>query len=132
MIVRKKHINTDANEIQLAISYGKPDVKEWCRDLYAKIAYWPKVLAMTWSQEEIISYFCQNCFSGYQQKYREQLARWATAAAIREGYFVEDVILPRTYKLSDKLCESVKNNKELAETLSSMMEGKHDESEKIT
>lgn len=132
MIVRKRNINVEADEIQLAISYGKPDIKEWCRELYAKIACWPKVLAMTWSQEEIISYFSQNCFSEFQPKYRVQLARWATAAAIRAGYFVEDVILPRTYKLSEVLFESTKNNQEFTETLSSMAESRHDESEKLT
>ena len=126
MIVRKRHISTEADEIQLAISYGKPDIKEWCKEIYNKIANWPKVLAMPWSQEEIINYFSQNCFKDFKQKYRTQLARWATAAAIRAGFFVEDVVLPRTYKLSELLHDANKNILEISETPSKTMESKQE------
>lgn len=103
MILRKRKIDEQADELQLAICYNRSDLLRWCRCLYLTLSVNPGSLKFPWTQGEIIDFFYNAIFTDFKQKHRKSLSRWACSSAIRHGFFWQDLKHPENYYLSERL-----------------------------
>ena len=94
MIVRKQSIKQSSEEVSMMVSYGLPDVKKAMRNYYQMFAQTcGKTYALNTPHNELdlLHYFENYMFKDFVQKYREQLAAWAFAMALRHKYILSSV-----------------------------------------
>lgn len=109
MILRNKRIKTTSDEVQVAVSFGVPDVREWMRR-YASMflicgAKAGKQLAQSipisegdvrrWMEKD------PTVLANWPSVWRDQLSSWAFTSALRHGLLAESAT-PNRYFLSDE------------------------------
>ena len=109
MILRNKKIKPQADEVQVAVSFGLPDVREWMRR-YATLFLIcgdkaGKELAQSipvtegdirkWMEKD------PTVLANWPSVWRDQLSAWAFATAVRHGLLTESAT-PNRYYLSDE------------------------------
>ena len=100
MILRNKRINKNADEIQLSVSYGLPDIKrmvQWLFFLYG----WhncdhllQEKLNQPHTEQEMLEFFQNDlkCFGNFETKWAEQLSEWAFLSCIRNKFIIQSTI----------------------------------------
>ena len=93
MILRNKKISIKAESVELSVSFGVPDVREWVR-LYASALTHGREENIVWAKNEAITeidmrYFFEhhgNILLALPEKWRSQLSAWGWATAVREKF----------------------------------------------
>ena len=97
MILRNRKIDTSADEIQLAVCYGQPDVRKMVQHC-VQTYYWHESdhllklnLEEPHSELELTEVLELNpsCFFAYPPRWRSELAKWCFCSAVRQGFFKE-------------------------------------------
>ncbi len=94
MILRKRKIGTDKEEINFTVSFTASDVWRW-GNRYAKMwradtpEHHAEVLSMTFYPADIEYYLLHSgdILGWLPRKHAEEIAAWVIASAIRHGYF---------------------------------------------
>lgn len=111
MILRNKRIKKEAEEIQLYVSYGEPDVKKMVQWMFNCYYYhncqWllTEKLEQPHSEQELLE-ILQNdpkCFGNFETKWAKLLAEWAFNSCIRHGYLKPSAIDENRYYFTE-LC----------------------------
>ena len=91
MIIRKQEIRKSAEEVSLQVSFSAVDVKAAMKKFYS---FFADVCGNTYalntplSELDILHFFEHDTFANFVQKYREQLAAWAFAMALRHKFLL--------------------------------------------
>ena len=109
MIVRnRRKIDRNSEEISFHISFTAADVKEWLKDFYFVHGQQP------FKEEYFFTFLQESHLRGFQDKYAEEIARWAWCYALNEKFvtdngqwggslaFLEHYILPEKIKRKRK------------------------------
>lgn len=111
MILRNKRINKHAEEIQLSVSYGQPDVKkmiQWvfnCYYFHGCAWLLTEKLESPHSEQDLIELLKNdpNCFGNYESKWAQQLSEWAFNACLRLGFLKKSATNENRYYFTE-LC----------------------------
>ena len=108
MIVRKRNINPNSLDVQLHLSFGAPDIKEWVR-MYVRIVFRsPEYLAerRAWTMSESdLRYWMEHdphILGNYEEPWKSQLSQWAFRRMIALGYFSQSGKNDSEYLLTEK------------------------------
>ena len=113
MIIRKQNVHKTAEEVSMQVSFTEADVKKAMQQYYSKFA---EACGNTFARNtphtelDLLHYFEHFMFENFVQKYREQLAAWAFAMALRHKFILpsqDDEESKKFYFLSDKLSKKV-------------------------
>lgn len=109
MIVRdRRKIDRNCRELSFHVSFTGADVKEWLRNFYCIHRQQP------FTQEYFTNFLQESHLRGFQEKYSEEIARWAWCYALNEKFvtdngqwggsmaFLEHFILPEKIKRKRK------------------------------
>ena len=108
MIIRKQAIKQSSEEVSLQVSFTLADISRWMKMYYSLVATpcgHSFALALPINEQSALQYFGNEAFSGFPQKYREQLAAWAFAMARRHGFLIQSqdpFLADNIFFLSDK------------------------------
>lgn len=115
MIIRNRSINPKSTEVQLAISYGKPDVKAFLAEFLQILTTGDKMLASnvaTWRFDEAgVRYFAEHresIFANMESPWREQLSAWWWYQLLAGGFFVPSACEEGQYLLTQRAFALVK------------------------
>lgn len=109
MILRNKRISKQANEIQLSVCYGIPDVKRMVQWIFYLFHHdcdylYQSMLKMPQSEMDIIEIFVRdkNCFGNYGLKWARPLAEWAFNVCLREKFIIRSATTENQYYFTEK------------------------------
>lgn len=119
MIIRKQNIQKSSEEVSMQVSFTEADVKKAMQFYYQKFA---DSCGNTFARNtphtelDLLHFFENYMFKNFVQKYREQLAAWAFAMALRHKFIlssIDDEESKKVYFLSDKLAKKVGRPREI-------------------
>ncbi len=108
MIIRKRKINIDDAEVQLAISFGNADIKRWCTRFVRILVYDPEQMEYwqkaTFSEGDIRHWMAKDafCLATIEEPWQGQLTQWGFRQMVKRGYFVQSGDDPNKYYFSQK------------------------------
>lgn len=97
MILRKKKICRNSDEISLQVSYSLPDIKRQLKDYYAVIGQ------LVCTEQDLLHYFGHTLFKIYEPKHADELSKWALKLSLRNGLIIQSVTDINVYYLSESL-----------------------------
>lgn len=112
MIIRRRALTPDADEVSMFVSYSAANVLEMFRRMFRlhecdEIAE-GELFTYKFSDIDLYRYLEANDFKYYQKKYRRTLSEWAVRLAVRKGYLrKEDDERRRVYYFSEILAKRV-------------------------
>lgn len=121
MITRKRKINPNATEVQLAISFSLADVRRWL-ELYVDLFLSPLTQhekrettlerARSWKEtEDNLRYWLEhdkNVFANYEEPFRSQLSCWAWCQIVSKGYLTPSGTKEGEYLPTEKLLKLIR------------------------
>lgn len=109
MIIRNRSINPKSAEVQLAVSFGKPDVKSFMTEFIQIHTMGDKTLAenvRAWKFDEAgVRYFAEHresIFANYEEPWRSQLSAWLWCQLLSYGFLRESASEPGNFYLSER------------------------------
>ena len=103
MVLRNRNINLKSDDVQLAVSFGLPDVKALLK-LYVGIC--DKGNGVEPQPEDWIRYWLEHdykAFAGWPEKWRVQLSGWCFAVALRNRLLIPTAADQNKFKFADCL-----------------------------
>ena len=104
MILRNKRIGLKAEEVQIQVGFGLPDVKRFIL-MYTDILSKYGNMLRDPVHEQDLRYFFEHhgeIFLSWPEKWREQLSAWAWCCAVRHGFLRQSATNENTFYFTDK------------------------------
>jgi len=109
MIIRNKNISTNADIVTFSVSFSDTDVLRLLKFIFAEClggaSEWmiPDILQTPFPEQLVLEYLSQNpkCFGSFDSKWATQLARWALALALRNGFLKPSVTVDNVVYFSE-------------------------------
>lgn len=92
MVIRRRRLTLDVNEVSLQVSYRANDVLNSLKKEWESLYYVPGSDPMPqrpMSEFDFKEAFNCHLFHHYKPQYANQLCRWAFRLALREGYILQ-------------------------------------------
>ncbi len=108
MIVRKRNLNINSSEVQLAICYGGADVKRWVtrfvRILITAPEYVEGFRKARFTEQDVRHWLTHDAWAlaAVEEPWQGQLSQWAWKRMLALGYFTQSGSEETSYYLSEK------------------------------
>lgn len=105
MVLRNKRISNKADVVQIHVSFGVPDVKQWLM-MYAQLLMCVDDAKSRTHNEQDVRLWLENdgrAFLSWPKQWRGMLSSWAWAVALREKFVISSATNENQFYLSDCL-----------------------------